>query len=113
MALDKLRISESDAPTIPKHVYDIIERIVEHPNVHGVMYFRGNHVEMCTVPKHYSVRFSTFLPLMSNAVHFAVTEVDVTDELMTYRIETKAYEIIVAGDSCNKQSQSNNRSNYG
>lgn len=30
---------------------------------------------MCTVPKHYSVRFSTFLPLMSNAVHFAVTEI--------------------------------------
>ncbi|KAJ0171306.1 hypothetical protein K1T71_012856 [Dendrolimus kikuchii] len=75
-----------------------IKRIDQHHNVLGLLYLRNDCLEMYTVPEN-MVRFlSKRLPPLHSAMRNAITEIDVLDELVAIRIETKKIEIIATSD---------------
>ncbi|CAH2057021.1 unnamed protein product, partial [Iphiclides podalirius] len=76
-----------------------ISRIEKNPNVFGVLYFHNEYPELCTLPEIMAKTLITKLPDFTTAICHAVTDIDVTDKPIAYRIETKHNEIAVVMDN--------------
>ncbi|XP_073962859.1 uncharacterized protein isoform X2 [Choristoneura fumiferana] len=58
-------------------------------------------IKLSTVPESVSAALVTKLPVFTDVIRNAISEIDVLDELIAYRIETKSVEIVVApADHC-------------
>ncbi|CAH4023844.1 unnamed protein product [Pieris brassicae] len=84
------------------HTIGAINRIEERPNVMGIMYFRNGFLQLTTVPETLSHILTSKLPPMTSAFRRAISEIDVLDELLAFRIETNSMEIIVTGNTKNQ-----------
>ncbi|XP_045505179.1 uncharacterized protein LOC123701716 isoform X2 [Colias croceus] len=96
--LFKKRISDRDMPSeFSTHTIKVINRIEERPNVMGIMYFRNDFLQLATVPENMVYPLSNKLPALSSIFRRVISEIDVLDELIAFRIETNLMEIIVTG----------------
>ncbi|CAH2057023.1 unnamed protein product, partial [Iphiclides podalirius] len=77
---------------------DTITRIDKNQNVLGVLYIHKGYPELCTLPENVAKTLITKLPIITSGVHRAVTDIDVTNEPVAFRMETNRTEIAVVMD---------------
>ncbi|RVE50806.1 hypothetical protein evm_004555 [Chilo suppressalis] len=83
-----------------------IDRIGQHHNVTGILYCNHRGTQISTIPESMSQTLTSKLPGYSSLVREALKDVDVFDDLIAYRIETKSDEIMVAaGEICNNEAR--------
>ncbi|XP_063542592.1 uncharacterized protein LOC134751156 [Cydia strobilella] len=92
-----MRLRQKHVPEGFSHLTeDTVCRIDENHHVIGVLYLEKNLLTMCTMNESTGQMLAARLPDFTELVRQAIGEIDVLEELVAYRIETRNVELLVA-----------------